>query len=155
MRSILRPRDLSFALVFALVLGGAILSGPTTAFANSMTVGPSHLALPPSITGMSALRSGQNVHLVWTYAGAKVKGFYLFHVAPASVPPADFLVGGWKNDVIVDGALRQANLSVPAAVKPQKNYYLICIAGAGSAYTCSAVFTETPSFNAVQPMLPR
>lgn len=128
---------------------------PVASFAN---VGPAaqpnvQMALPPPVpTNLSAQRIRAQVSLTWSYSGPKVKGFYIFHVASATQPPADWEKGGWSNDTIVDGSLRQVTLSVVAATKPQHNYYLICIAGQGTAYFCSAVAMEKPSLTAPAPV---
>lgn len=151
------PKVLSCCLIAAVLIG---VTGSSVALASlgttTGTMRINSMALPSSVaTGMSARRTGpKTVHLIWMHSGANPKGFYLFHVASATTPPADFLKGGWSNDLIVEGTARQADLNVSPAAKPQHNYYLICIAGTGTSYACSDVVVEQPSMTAPAPMVP-
>ena len=154
MKHVSLGKSWTFAFIAAFVIGSLLLAqAATLANVGPATQPNAQMALPPPVpANLNAQRIGSNVSLTWTYTGPKVKGFYIFHVASATQPPADWEKGGWANDTIVDGSTHQANLSVVAATKPNHNYYLICIAGQGTAYYCSAVAMERPSYTAPAPI---
>src|SRR5262252_6999491 len=99
MTNLLHGRSWTFAFI-ALWLVGSALFVPAASRAN---VGPAtqnnaQMALPPPVpTNLNAIRTGTHVNLTWLYSGPKVKGFYIFHVAAATQPPADWEKGGWSN----------------------------------------------------------
>jgi hypothetical protein len=125
-------------------------TGPASGTTNSNST--THALQPPAPALSSATRIGaKTVHIVWTYSGP-AKNFYVFSFATTSTPPADFASGGWHNDTIVPSSSRATDDSVVEATKPNHNYYLICVAGAGSAYYCSNVVMERPSMVAPAPI---
>ena len=124
-------------------------TGPANGTTTNMTT---HVIGLPAPTISSAIRYGKNVHIVWTYSGA-AKNFYIFSFSTTSTPPNDFATGGWHNDLIAPAADRAIDDNVAEATKPNHNYYLICIAGQGTAYACSNVVMERPSMTAPAPIL--
>ena len=157
MKDLILSKVLSSALSFALIISAALILTQLSAQASNQPAGglsPQNVPVVPvhpvlNVSALTANRTGPHtVHLSWAFAGINPKGFYLFHVASATTPPADWEQGGWHNDLIVVGTARQANLNVDPAAKGQRNYFLICVAGQGSAYTCSSVFAEAVQYTA-------
>ena len=157
MKDLILPKALPSALPFALIVSASLILTHFSALASNQVGGagagvpPAQLAHPPTlnVSALTASRTGPHtVRVSWAFAGTNPKGFYLFHVASATTPPADWEQGGWHNDLIVVGTARQANLNVDPAAKGQRNYFLICVAGQGSAYTCSSVFAEAIQYTA-------
>src|ERR1017187_1600214 len=158
MKDIVFPKVLSSALSLALIIPAALILTQVVALSSNQPAGggaPPAVQFVPAahpvlnVSALSANRTGSHsVHLSWAFGGSNPQGFYLFHVASASTPPADWESGGWHNDRIVPGTARQAYLNVAAATKSQRTYNLICIAGKGSAYTCSSVVAETVNYAA-------
>jgi hypothetical protein len=93
-------------------------------------------ANPGTPTGLSAARTGAGtVNLSWS-GGAATAHFYVFETTTASSPPADY--HSWHNSVIVAGNVLKATVSIPAATRPQSNFYMVCAANTGSTIvSCS------------------
>jgi hypothetical protein len=157
MKDLILPKVPS-ALSLALIVSAALILTQLSAQASNQPAGgvsPQNVPVGPAlhpvlnVSALTAIRTGPHtVRVNWAFAGTNPKGFYLFHVASATTPPADWETGGWHNDLIVAGTARQAVLNVDPATKPQRNYFLICVAGQGSAYTCSSVFAEAVQYTA-------
>jgi len=99
-------------------------------------------ANPATPTAVSVRRTDANTVVVTWVGGPATAHFSVFDLTTASSPPNDY--HSWQNPANVASNVLKATISIPAATKPQTNYYIVCAANAtSSVMNCSAPAVES------------
>lgn len=131
------------ALVIELFRGCNISYSTRAAMmAQQMQVHSIVALMPATPTGVSVRRTDANtVRVAWN-GGLATAHFSIYDLTTASSPPNSY--HGWQNPVTVAGNVLTSTVSIPAATKPQTNYYMVCAANANaSIVNCSAPAVES------------
>jgi hypothetical protein len=98
--------------------------------------------VPATPTGVSVRRTDANtVRVAWN-GGLATAHFSIYELTTASTPPNNY--HSWQNPVRVAGNVLTSTISLPAASKPQTNYYMVCAANTNaSIVNCSAPAIES------------
>jgi hypothetical protein len=104
---------------------------------------PAVVALVPATpTAVTIRRTDANtVHVTWN-GGLATAHFSIYDLTTASSPPTNY--HSWQNPVTVAGNVLTSAISIPAATKPQINYYMVCATNANAnIVNCSAPAVES------------